>query len=148
MYLICVDRFLGWPVVKRLNKLDTNAITGILEDWFNNFGRPLRLRTDNGPQFRTELDEWCESMGIEHEKSSPERDESNGPAESAVKEMKKLLTKTKTWKKFRKALLEWRNTPRVSDGFSPAQWAFGRRQRSCCPALPKAYDHIKDQDYI
>ena len=146
-YLICVDRFSGWPLVKRLSKLDTNAITGILEDWFDDYGRPLRLRTDNGPQFRTEFDEWCESLGIEHEKSSPEHHESNGHAESAVKEMKKLLTKTKTWKKFRKALLEWRNTPRVSDGFSPAQWAFGRRQRSGCPALPKAYDRIKDHDF-
>ena len=44
-------------------------------------------------------------------------------------------------------MLEWRNTPRVSDGFSPAQWAFGRRQRSGCPALPKAYDRIKDEDF-
>ena len=48
-YLICVDRYSGWPLVKRLNKLDTKAITGIFEDWFYEYGRPLRLRTNNGP---------------------------------------------------------------------------------------------------
>ena len=85
-------------------------------------------------------------MGIVHEKSSPEHHESNGHVESTVKEMKKLLEKIGTWKKFQPALTEWRNTPRVSDGFSPAQWAFGRRQRTSCPALPSAYDHITDKD--
>ena len=146
-YLICADRFSGWPLVGKLNKLETCFITRMMEDWFNDVGRPLRLRTDGGPQFRSDFDEWCESMGIEHELSSPEHHESNGHAESAVKEMKKLLAKTKTWPAFRKALLEWRNTPRVSDGLSPAQWALGRRQRSGCPALPVAYDRIGDQDF-
>ena len=55
--------------------------------WFYEYGQPLRLRTDNGLQFRTEFDKWCESMGIVHEKSSPEHHESNGHVESAIKEL-------------------------------------------------------------
>ena len=31
-------------------------------------------------------------------------------------------------------------------GFSPAQWALGRRQRTNFPALPGAYDRITDED--
>ena len=57
-----------------------------------------------------------------------------------------IAGKTGSWKKFQPALMEWRNTPRVSDGFSPAQWALGRRQRTTCPALPGAYDRINDED--
>ena len=59
--------------------------------------------------------------------------------------MKYLIAKTQTWGRFRKALIEWRNTPRCSDDLSPAQWALGRRQRSGSPALPTAYDRLSDQ---
>ena len=127
-YLICVDRYSGWPLVEKLNNLDTTTITNIMEDWFIDVGKPLRIRTDGGPQFRTEFDEWCHEQGIVHELSSPDHHESNGHAESAVKAMKHLIAKTQTWKNFRKALIEWRNTPRCSDDLSPAQWALGRRQ--------------------
>ena len=70
-YLITVDWYSGWPPVKQLRKLDTSAITGIFEDWFYEYGRLLRLQTDNGPQFRTKFDKWCKTMGIVHKKSSP-----------------------------------------------------------------------------
>ena len=144
-YLICVDRYSGWPLVEKLRKLNTTTITNCLEDWFVDVGKPVRIRSDGGPQFRSEFSEWCEQQGIIHELSSPDHHESNGHAESAVKAMKHLIAKTQTWRKFRKALIEWRNTPRCSDDLSPAQWALGRRQRSNSPALPKAYDRLSDQ---
>ena len=114
-YLICVDRYSGWPLVEKLNNLDITTITNIMEDWFIDVGKPLRIRTDGGPQFRSEFDEWCHEQGIVHELSSPDHHESNGHAESAVKAMKHLIAKTQTWKFFRKALIKWRNTPRCSD---------------------------------
>jgi hypothetical protein len=40
-------------------------------------------------------------------------------------------------------LLEWRNMPR-SDGLSPAQWLFGRAQRTRSPAISSAYNRISD----
>ena len=61
--------------------------------------------------------------------------------------MKHLLAKTKTWTKFRKAHVEWRNTPRGAHGLSPSQWALGRRQRSDCPAMAATYNRIDDKDY-
>ena len=146
-YLILADRFSGWPMVAKLTKLETSAITNVLEDWFVDVGKPLRLRSDGGAQFRSEFDQWCQEQGIEHELSSPDHHESNGHAESAVKAMKQLLAKKRSWKAFRKGLIEWRNTPRCSDDLSPAQWALGRRQRSDCPALPSAYARLSDQDF-
>ena len=143
-YLIGADRYSGWPMVVKLDRLETSAIIKVLEEWIVDIGKPLKIRSDGGPQFRTEFRDWCEERGIVHELSSPYHPESNGHAEVAVREMKHLLDKTESWEKFRHALLEWRNSPRF-DGLSPAQWVFSRRQRTEAIALPSAYDKIPDQ---
>ena len=57
----------------------------------------------------------------------------------------KFFTFNRSFKQFKKALLEYRNTPRF-DGLSPAQWFFGRRQRTEAVALPSAYDRINDSE--
>ena len=146
-YLVVVDRYSGWINAAKLNSLETAAVIKIMTEWHNDFGWPQSLRSDGGPQFRSEFVSWCKANGIWHEKSSPENHKSNGHAEQAVKTVKKLLAKVNgNWFKFRQALLEWRNTPRTSDGLSPAQWAFGHRQRSNLPALPSAFNRISDQD--
>ena len=62
-----------------------------------------------------------------------------GHAECGVREMKHLLGKTKSYEKFRFTLREWRNTPRY-DGLSPAQWLYGRRQRTEAVAIPQVYE--------
>ena len=33
-YLVLIDRYSGWPMVKPLKKLNTAEVTSILEDWF------------------------------------------------------------------------------------------------------------------
>ena len=58
--------------------------------------------------------------------------------------MKKLLKKTGCRRQLGEALLEYRNTPRVGDGLSPAQWLFGRRQRTRAPAPIQHYQRITD----
>ena len=119
-YLILADRYSGWPMVKRLTKLNTKSITSILDDWFIDMGKPVRLRSDGGPQFRSEFEDWAKKENITHELSSPNHHQSNGHAEVTVREMKYLLTKTeRNWQKFRLALREYRNTPQF-DGLSPS----------------------------
>ena len=133
-------------MVKRLIKLNTKAITNILDKWFIDMGKPVRLRSDGGPQFRSEFDAWAKKEDIAHELSSPYNHQSNGHAEVAVREMKHLLAKTKNWQKFRLALREYRNTPRF-DGLSPAQWLTGRRQRTSAIATPEAYKKITEEQF-
>ena len=146
-YLVLVDRFTGWPLVKRLTKLDTGAIINVLEEWFFEYGKPVRLRSDNGPQFRSEFQDWCKKMDIVSELSSSYNHQANGAAECAVREMKKLLEKTdQNWNRFRRALREYRNTPRF-DGLSPAQWLFGQRQRTDAVASPMTYARISDEQF-
>ena len=125
-------------------KLNTKAVTDVLDDWFADTGKPVSLRTDGGPQFRTEFSAWAGEQEIKHELSSPYHHESNGHAEVTVREMKRLLSRTgQNWKKFKRALREWRNTPRF-DGLSPSQWLTGYRQRTDAPAGPSAYLGVSD----
>lgn len=144
-YLVMVDRYSGWPCVSKMNKIDSSAVTERLSDWMVDYGIPVSIRTDGGPQFRSDFDKWCTTMNIKHELSAPYHPESNGHAEAGVKAMKTLLEKCSSdWVTFRSALLQWRNTPR-SDGLSPAQWLFNRRQRTLNPAHPNNYSRLSDQ---
>ena len=125
-YLVLMDRYSVWPLMKPLKKLDTASVTSTLEDWFLDYGKPVSLRSDGGSQFRQDFAHWCKEQDIKHELSSAYHHESNGHAEVGVREMKNLLAKAKTYKAFRHALREWRNTPRY-DGLSPSQWLTGHR---------------------
>ena len=139
-YIVMMDRYSGFPFVEKLTKLSTSAIIKVLTTWFNTFGWPERLRSDNGPQYRSEFDEFCKDNNIIHENSSPYCPQSNGLSEAAVKQMKYLLQKcNQNLNDFHCSLLEFRNTTNVS-GKSPAQMFFGRRLRGKLPHLPGAND--------
>ena len=112
----------------------------IFEKYCTIFGYPERIRTDNGPQYRSDFDEFCKQKAIIHENSSPHFPQSNGLAESCVKNMKFLMKKCKeNLKEFNFRLLEWRNTPNQS-GRSPAQIFLGRRLRTQLPTLSGSTD--------
>ncbi len=50
-YLIMVDCYSGYPWVQQLRRLNTEAITSTMHRWFLEYGLPLSIRTDGGPQF-------------------------------------------------------------------------------------------------
>ena len=82
---------------------------------------------------------WCSENNITHELSSPYNPRGNGLAEAAVKNIKALLAKcAETKTDAQKALYHWRNIPR-SDGYSPAQLLFGRKQFTALPAEDSHY---------
>ena len=114
----------------------TGAVTAILSTWFDDYGWPTTIRTDGGPQYRTEFSSFCRTYGIKHELSSAYNPESNGLAESAVKSMKSLVSRcSRAGQPLPQAIAAWRNMAR-EDGYSPAQLFFGRRQRQRLPCTP------------
>ena len=146
-FAIVADYWSGYPFVLQLPKLNTSSFTSRLYVLFCEHGFPVRLRHDDGPQYRSEFKNWCKEFNIQVEPSSAYHAPSNGHAEAAVKQMKYLLEKYDgKWDQFLLALLEWRNTPRAADGKSPAQMFYGARQRTLVPCLPSAYDRIPDPD--
>ncbi|TRY80553.1 hypothetical protein TCAL_13617, partial [Tigriopus californicus] len=145
-YCILVDRFSNWPAVFPLRSLDTSTLLKHLQEWFLNWGIPTEIRSDGGPQFRSQFSEFCILNNIHHTSSSPYNPRSNGHAEFAVKQMKNLLSKSSTWNDFRERLREFRNTPNNS-GFSPAHWVFFRPQKTTIPSHPNAFARISDINY-
>ena len=132
-FLVMVDRFSGYPFVARLTGLGTTAITTRLLAWFHDYGFPHSVLSDNGPQFRSEFNEFCSSFGILHTLSSAYHAQSNGLAESCVKSMKHLLQKLPSFSDFPAALMSWRNVPRTVGSASPSELFFGRSQRTLLP---------------
>ena len=129
-YLCAVDRYSGHPFVWLLHRLDTAAVLKATEDLFFLFGKCCVVRTDRGPQFRSQFGEFCKRHNIVHETSSAYYARSNGLSEAAVKVCKSLLGKCEgRWQDFKPALMAYRNTARA-DGFSPAQMFLFRRLRN------------------
>ena len=135
-YLVHVDRWSGFPFVYRLSSTSTRSVTDQLLRWWSLEGLPRRVRTDGGPQFQRPFREFLEKYGIVHELASAYNPESNGLAESAVKQVKTLLKKCHDeGSSFDEALLVWRSTPKAN-GPSPATLFRHRDLR--LPGLPQA----------
>ena len=149
-YLIMVDRFSLFTWVHRYkpgSSLGTTATTKCLRNWFLEHGLPNEIVSDNGPQFRSEFKAFCDELNITHTTSSPHHSQSNGLAESAVKNMKTLLEKCDTYEEFERRLLAWRNTPSAGDATSPAEKFYGRRLRTTLPTIhhPPATDSMDNE---
>eukprot|EP00095_Tigriopus_kingsejongensis_P009595 maker-scaffold1055_size66517-snap-gene-0.8 protein:Tk09595 transcript:maker-scaffold1055_size66517-snap-gene-0.8-mRNA-1 annotation:"PREDICTED: uncharacterized protein K02A2.6-like" len=133
-WLVMIDRFSGYPFLRRLGALHTGAVISALKDWWYEVGFPARVRTDGGPQFRNEFCQFLDHHDVVLERSSPYNPRSNGLAEAGVKSMKKLVQRVGLGEPLLRELLEWRNTPR-QDGISPSTAFLGRRMKGRLPAL-------------
>ena len=138
-YLVTVDRYSGFSWLDNLKK-DTSTANIIkkLEGIFFEVGLPTSIRSDNAPNLVSKVfTDWAQELGIKLEQSTPYMPQQNGLVENQVKLLKKLLKATEAVPRdLSIALLEFRNAPRT-DGFSPAELFFGRKQRSLLPVLPQ-----------
>ena len=132
-YLVLVDRYSGLPMVIKLRNLSSATVICNLTELFDTYGWPLSIRTDGGPQFRSKLKTFCAAHDISHELSSPYHLESNGQAESAVKNVKHLMEKVKP-SEFPSAFAAWKNT-RLAHQPSPNELFFGRQLRIQLPLM-------------
>ena len=63
-----------------------------LEKIFTTHGLPLSLRSDSGPQFRSEVfEQYLEDNGIEHRKTTPLWPQTNGEVERQNKPLLKRM---------------------------------------------------------
>ena len=107
-------------------------------------GIPDIVISDNGPQFACEkFNKFSNEWGFEHRPGSPGHQQTNGKAEAAVKDAKRLLRKAKETKGDQYlAVLAQRNTPTELMGTSPAQRLLGRH---CKTHLPTTKELLKPQ---
>lgn len=135
IYIIVVDYFSCYPEVILLGKdASSRKVINSLKPVFARFGIPLKLITDNGPQYSShEFKQFAEEWDFIHKTSSPRYAKGNALAERAVQTMKNLLKKAKaSGQDFNKSLLVYRSTP-LQCGLSPSQLLMHRRIRNNLP---------------
>ncbi|XP_060080445.1 uncharacterized protein K02A2.6-like [Ylistrum balloti] len=137
-YLLVVDYYSKYIDVAPLQFENAKAIIEALKPIFACHGIPVKLRSDNGPQFSSnEFKKFCASIGIESETASPHFQSSNGEAER-VKQIVKHLWRKNEDKQM--CLLDYRTTPLEGINMSPSQLLMGRRPRNI---LPTSNDLLK-----
>lgn len=136
-YLILVDFYSFFFEIQKLRQLTAASVKNACMTVYATHGIPAKLCTDNGPPFNSAcFRSFNAQLGTTHVTSSPYYPRSNGMAERAVQEAKKLLTKCPFGTfEFYSALMEWRNMPRDEQLKSPAQRLMGRQTRTQLPVL-------------
>ena len=131
-YLIIVDYYSRFPVIRPLNDTSASTISSHLTSLFAEYCLPSALTTYFGSQFISELfKKKCEESNITLTISSPYHHQANGVAERCVGTTKSL------WKKAAEnnqcpetALWMYRITPLDDHLPSPSELLFGRKPRS------------------
>ena len=133
-YLVLVDYYSRYLEISHLPRITTNTVVGKLKNIFAHHGIPELLVTDNGRQFTSsEFKAFSQQWQFRHTTSSPYFSQSNGEAERAVREAKKILSQ----KDPMLALLVHRATPTAPTGVSPAELLMSRPLRTTLPTLPE-----------
>ena len=77
-------RYSGYAWLSQSWKTTTASVLESLENLFLIYGNLSSIRSDDGPQFRSEFAEYCKAKSLSNEMSLPYNPESNGLAEAAV----------------------------------------------------------------
>ncbi|TRY73404.1 hypothetical protein TCAL_16917 [Tigriopus californicus] len=135
-FVLYIDRFSGYPLVKRLKSNSAAKAMAFLAQICSMFGFPESVRVAGRPQFWGDLKTFCERCAICLETFAPYHPEFNGLAKVTVREVKRLMKKChKTGENFDEQLLYWHCLP-LAAGTSPTQAFLGRSPRTALPALP------------
>ena len=136
MFLIVVDAYSKWPEVIRMKSTTAQRTVDTLRSIFAIHGLPLRIVTDNGPQFVSkEFADFCGANGVQHTLSAPYHPATNGEAERFVQTFKKNMkcrsaSSADVDKLVCRFLITYRTTPHTTTGMSPSSMLMGRRIRT------------------
>ena len=147
-YLIVVDRFSKFIVVRELKDHSANTTIKAFLSIFREFGLPVQIRSDRGSNYTSrEFVEFCRKLDIKLQYSSAEHHSSN-PAERAVRTVKNIMKRCRTLDKgssaWQIALIEYLSTPISSRLKSPAELLTGRIYRGLQPFLTKHVSTVTD----
>ena len=131
-YLVTSDYFSEFFEFDHLRSTTSVSVIRKLNAHFGRHGIPEQLVTGHGLEFSpSDFLKFSSEWDFDHRTRSPRHNQSNGKAESAVREAKRILLK------FKKAgpdaflaLLTHRNTPPAVIQISPAQRLLNRSTRS------------------
>ncbi|MCP4337402.1 MAG: DDE-type integrase/transposase/recombinase [Desulfobulbaceae bacterium] len=143
LIVILQDYFSKYPVILLTEKITSKIIIRWMKMVLSLFGNPLKIRSDNGPQFiSTEFAEFLESRNIAHDRSPVYHPQSNGLVEVFNRYLKRGIQKysfysTDFTEKVDELLVHFRCTA-PENSVSPAELLFGWRLRPTWAA----YNHF------
>ncbi|XP_062713385.1 uncharacterized protein K02A2.6-like [Aedes albopictus] len=135
-FIVLVDAYTKWPVVKILNNITTATTIQVCREYFATYGIPSVLVSDHGVQFTSEaFQDFLWKNGIYHKMGAPYHPSTNGLAERFIGTFKAKLKSLKCDKAMLQAelcnvLITYRNTIHPATGQSPAMMVYNRPLRS------------------
>ncbi|XP_044167190.1 uncharacterized protein K02A2.6-like [Acropora millepora] len=134
-YLIIVDYYSRFPVIRPLSDISASTVSSHFTSVFAEYGLPSLLTADFGSQFVSEMfKRKCEESGVTLKFSSPYHQQANGAAERCVGTTKSLWKKAVANKQCPDtALWMYRITPLDKDLPSPYELLYGQKPRSPLP---------------
>ena len=142
-YLIIVDRYSFWPVVKQCKTESAQELISSLREFFYSYGVPDEIATDGGPTYTAAAtQDFLNNWQVKHRLSSAYNPHANMRAETAVKSIKRILRDnigragSLDTDKVAASLLNYRNTPDRDTSLSPAQILFARSLKDTIPTNP------------
>ena len=132
------DLALRYPIAKLFKSTSAKSVIPVLEDVYDTFRNPIRLKSDNGTPFNSkEMKNFTKDRNIEQVKTPSGRSSSNN-----VETFMKPLGKTMKIGQFQNQgekgtlfsfLVNYRDTPQSRTGVSPAQMIYREGYRSNLP---------------
>ena len=134
-YLIIVDYYSRFPVVRLLRDMTANTVCNHFTSVLAEYGLPSVINADYGSQYVSEkFKKKCELSGITLTFSSPYHHQANSLAERTVGTCKSLWKKALDSKQCPyTALWMYRTTPLDNQMPSPYELLYGRKPRSLLP---------------
>ena len=134
-YLLVVDYFSQFPVVRKLQSLHLVSVIKHLKEIFTEIGVPRCIVSDGGTQFTSqEFQDFTRRWDIQHRITSPTNAQSNGQAEQFVQTIKNSLTKAmEGGEDPHLAILSYITTPLNHSLPSPAELLNSRKFRCLLP---------------
>ena len=122
-FLIVVDVFSKYIIVRKLPNFTSAAVCIELSMIVTELDLPDIIRSDNGPHYNSkEFQQFLQCYSITHQTSSPNHPRSNGFIERMVRVAKKLMDKAgKEGKLWISGLFDYRVTPQSGSIASPLQ---------------------------
>ena len=134
-YLLTVDYFSQFPIVRKLQSLHSLSVIKTLKEIFTTVGIPKCIVSDSGTQFTSqEFKDFIRDWQIDHRITSPTNAQSNGQAERFVQTVKNSLTKgMEGGEDLHLAILSYITTPLNHSLPSPAELLSSRKFRCLLP---------------
>ena len=152
---VLIDEYSKWPEIAVTKSTNFESLFPVVERSFATHGIPEKIIHDNGAPYNSEAwKKFAKASGFIAQGCTPEHPQANGLAEKMMSSIVKLVHASLAEKKDPKIeifrfLLNYRNTPHPSTGFTPSRLLMGRIIKTKIPALilkPTGKEHEEAQE--